>query len=153
MLAFCKKAQVGGMMCSRRIDDVPEHVFAEESRINSTFGGNLTDMVRAARILEVIFEEDLLGNAARVGEHLRAGLEAVQAELGKISNARGRGLMCAIDLPSAALRDQLRRLCFEEGLILLGCGERTVRFRPALNITVVEVDEALARLRRAVARL
>jgi L-lysine 6-transaminase len=151
LLTFGKKSQVCGMMAGPRLDDEPENVFRVSSRINSTWGGNLTDMVRCQRYLEIIAEEDLVGNAARTGERLRKGLEALAAEMPDVvSNARGRGLMCAIDLPDGAARDAVIETAYGLGAIMLGCGTRSIRFRPPLDITPAEVDEGLDIVRKSV---
>src|SRR4029077_3519598 len=99
-LAFGKKTQVCGCLVGPRVDEEPQNVFQVPSRINSTWGGGLTDMVRFGRYLEVIEEDHLVENARVLGEHLLRGLVSVQEELGGImSNARGLGLMIAFDLP------------------------------------------------------
>jgi L-lysine 6-transaminase len=150
LLAFGKKTQVCGMLSSTRIDDVKENVFHKSGRLNSTFGGNLVDMVRFTKVLEIIEEENLVENARVVGEHLLKGLWKLEQEFPNlISNSRGLGLMCAIDLPSPEKRDELRKGCYNHGLVLLGCGERTIRFRPALNITNEQIDEGVGIIRRA----
>lgn len=150
LMAFGKKTQVCGFLCSRRIDDVLENVFHKPSRINSTFGGNLVDMVRFQRILEIIHEEKLVENAKTVGTHLLEKLDDLQDEFkGLVSNARGRGLLCAIDLDTAQSRDQLRTKAYDDGLILIGCGDRSIRFRPPLSITRSEIDEGLRIIREA----
>ena len=64
-----------------------------------------------------------------------------------ISNARGLGLFCAMDLDSKERRELLKTKANEKGLILIGCGERTIRFRPPLNISKGEVDEGIAIIR------
>lgn len=148
VLAFGKKAQVCGIMAGPRIDEEPENVFAVPSRINSTWGGNLTDMVRCQRVLEIVVQDRLVDNAHRVGEALLGGLVALQDELGgRIGNARGRGLMIAFDLETPALRDAARRAIVAAGLLLLPCGERSLRFRPSLSVTLEEANEAIARVR------
>jgi L-lysine 6-transaminase len=154
MMTFGKKTQVCGFMCSKRIDDVLENVFHKPSRINSTFGGNLVDMVRFQRILEIIQEESLVQNAFDVGAHLLGRLEVLQQEFpGLVTNARGRGLLCAIDLDEAQNRDQLRGKAYEEGLILIGCGDRSIRFRPPLNITKREIDDGLNIIHQALVEI
>lgn len=150
ILCFAKKMQLGGILASSRIDDVPENVFAKPGRINSTWGGGLVDMVRATRILEIIVDEHLLENARARGEELLAGLERIQARYPAIDNARGAGLMCAIDLPDAKTRDLALKRCYGEGLLLLPCGGRSIRFRPALTVTAESIAEGLARLERAI---
>jgi L-lysine 6-transaminase len=151
LLAFGKKTQVCGMMAGPRLDLEPENVFKVSSRINSTWGGSLTDMVRCKRYLEIMEEERLVENAATVGEHLRRGLEALAGERsGVLSNARGRGLLCAIDLPDGEIRGAVVDRCFELGMMILPCGTRSIRFRPPLDVTAAETDEAIAIVRRAV---
>jgi len=151
-IAFGKKVQLGGCWVGPRVDEVADNVFHIPSRINSTWGGNLVDMVRSARILETIAAEDLVENAARVGARLLAGLQAIaERHPDRVSNARGRGCFAAFDLPDKAGRDALRRACFEHGLLVLNCGERSIRFRPALVATASDIDEALALLEAAVA--
>ncbi len=148
VVAFGKKLQVCGIMAGGRVDEVPDNVFAVPSRINSTWGGNLTDMVRARRYLEVMESDSLIERAAALGIHLLDGLRAVPG----VGNARGRGLFAAVDLPSPVARDAVVRHLHEvERVLILGCGERSVRFRPALTVTVDELDLAVAALGRAVA--
>ena len=150
LVAFGKKMQVCGFLAGGRIDEEPDNVFKVSSRINSTWGGNLVDMVRCQRYLEIIEEEKLVENAAAVGAHLLAGLESLQAERPDVvSNARGRGLMCAVDLPDTETRDRLMDKAYELGLMILGCGKRSIRFRPVLDITRAEIDEALDLVRKA----
>jgi L-lysine 6-transaminase len=150
LLAFGKKMQVCGMMAGPRIDEEPENVFQVSSRLNSTWGGNLVDMVRSQRYLEIIEEERLVDHAATTGEHLLRGLQAlVAARPDVFSNARGRGLMCAIDFPDTATRDAVMDQAYELGMIILGCGHVSIRFRPPLDTTVAEIDEALAILGKA----
>jgi L-lysine 6-transaminase len=153
LLAFGKKMQVCGMMGGGRLDDEPDNVFKVSSRINSTWGGNLVDMVRSMRYLEIIEEEKLVQNAATVGAHLLAKLQAMQASMPDVlSNARGRGLMCAIDFPDTEMRNRVADKAYDLGLMILGCGHRSLRFRPPLDITAAEIDEALELLTRAMAQ-
>jgi len=153
LLAFGKKMQVCGMLASRRLDDV-DGVFKVSSRINSTWGGNLVDMVRSAAYLEVIDEEGLVENSRVIGAHLLEALEALAREFaGMVTAARGRGLMCAFDLPSDEMRQRFLRSAREKGILMLGCGERSVRFRPALNIKRAEIDTGIERIREALKTL
>jgi L-lysine 6-transaminase len=108
-------------------------------------------MVRCQRYLEIMEEEKLVENAAQVGAHLRATLERLQtARPELLSNTRGRGLMCAIDFPDGPTRDAVADRAYETGVIILPCGTRSLRFRPPLDITTAEVDEALDLLARAI---
>jgi L-lysine 6-transaminase len=124
-------------------------VFKVASRINSTWGGGLTDMVRFGRYLEIIEAEELVDSARVVGEHLLHGLLAVQDELGgKLSGTRGRGLMIAFDLETPELRKKAHQKIVENGLLLLMCGTRSIRFRPPLNLTAAEADAGLDIVRK-----
>lgn len=144
IVAFGKKTQVCGIMVNNRVDEIEDNVFKVSSRLNSTWGGNLTDMVRCQKYLEVIVEENLVENARIQGKRLLSGLEELGDKYSHIiSNVRGRGLMCAFDLKTPEKRDELRKKLYSNGLIVLGCGENTIRFRPALIISEEEVDEAL----------
>jgi L-lysine 6-transaminase len=157
VVAFGKKVQVGGIMAGRRVDEVPDNVFHVSSRINSTWGGGLTDMVRSRRNLEIIEAEGLFDHAAKAGSYLLTELQGVgDRHAGIVSNVRGRGLMCAIDLPDTGLRDRAIGMLREAQVLVLACGERTIRFRPALNISTEElkvgvraVDDVLGRLAAA----
>jgi L-lysine 6-transaminase len=147
VVAFGKKAQVCGIMAGRRVDDVRDNVFHVPSRINSTWGGNLTDMVRARRILEVIEADGLIERARVLGEHLLAGLRELEAKHPLVSDVRGRGLMCALTLPNQQVRnDVVRRLRSEHHVVMLGCGPTSLRVRPALTITAQEIERAVAAL-------
>ena len=147
-LCFGKKTQVCGIMAGPRVDEEPQNVFKVSSRINSTWGGGMTDMVRFGRFLEVIDEERLVDNARDVGAYLLDGLRSVQAELPVISNARGLGLMIAFDLPTPELRSRVHESLIENGLLLLTCGVRSIRFRPPLNLSRPEADTALDIVRK-----
>ena len=81
-----------GVMAGGRVDEVPDNVFTVSSRINSTWGGNLTDMVRARRILEVIEADKLIDRAAFVGAHLLQSLQALADKHEAVTEVRGRGL-------------------------------------------------------------
>lgn len=154
LMAFGKKTHVCGFMSSTRIDDVLENVFRKPSRLNSTFGGNLVDMVRFTRIMEIIEEERLVENARIQGEYMMKQLHAMAEEFPDlVANVRGLGLMCAIDLDSAQNRDQLRQKAYEEGLIIIGCGDRSIRFRPPLTIQQAELEAGFKIMRKALQEL
>ncbi len=144
IVAFGKKTQVCGIMVNSRVDEIEDNVFNVSSRLNSTWGGNLVDMFRCKKYLEVIEEENLVKNAEVQGKRLKKGLEDLQQKHPDImSNARGLGLMCAFDLPTPEKRDELKNKLYKNGLIVIGCGANTIRFRPPLIISEEEVDEAL----------
>lgn len=153
LIAFGKKTQVCGILCSTRIDEVDHNVFQLPSRINSTWGGNLVDMVRFDRILEIIEEDHLVENAKEVGQYLQARLKTLAEGSEIIMNARGRGLMCALDVATPALRDAIRAQCRENGMLILGCGPASIRFRPNLAVSKADIDEAVDILTHAVAQV
>lgn len=154
IVSFGKKLQVCGIMAGGRVDDVPDNVFHVASRINSTWGGNLTDMVRARRILEVIQADDLLANAVARGEELIAHLRELAERHPMLENPRGLGLMCAVSTPNKEIRNRvLAELQNVERVIMLGCGERSVRVRPPLTVTTEAIDAAMTALDRVLTKL
>ncbi|HMR76760.1 MAG TPA: L-lysine 6-transaminase [Polyangiaceae bacterium] len=154
IICFGKKMQVGGIFVSKRVEEVEQNVFVVPSRINSTWGASLSDMVRCTHILEIIVNERLIDNARTRGQELVAGLEGIQAKFPKIvSNARGRGLMCALDMPDAQSRNQVVQQCFDDGMIVLSCGQHSVRFRPTLTVTEDAIAEGVSRLEAAIGKV
>ncbi|TDD07783.1 L-lysine 6-transaminase [Nonomuraea diastatica] len=151
VVAFAKKVQVGGIMAGRRVDVVPDNVFRLSGRINSTWGGGLVDMVRSRGILEIVERDGLIQRAATLGTVLLERLTKLEAEHPEtMANVRGRGLMCAFDLPDRAARDALvARLREDQGVVVLPCGPRSVRLRPALNILESDIDHGMAALAAA----
>ena len=148
VVAFGKKTQVCGVMAGGRVDEVADNVFHVSSRINSTWGGNLTDMVRARRILEVIEADELIANAAAAGRRLLDRLCELADEFpGRVLDPRGRGLMCAFSMPTAAARDELIQRLWDRQVIMLASGADSVRFRPALTVTAGEIDAAVDAVR------
>jgi L-lysine 6-transaminase len=144
IIAFGKKSQQCGIMVSDRINDIEDNCFNVSGRINSTWGGNLVDMVRSTQIMNVMVEEKLVENSERRGKYLLNRLYEIQnlfPEL--ISNAHGLGLLCSFDMPSAEIRNEFRKIAEKEKLLILGCGVKTIRFRPMLNITDDELEEGL----------
>lgn len=154
MFAFGKKTQVCGFASNDRIFDIEENVFTISSRINSTWGGNLTDMVRSQRYFEIIRDEKLVENAAKVGEFFVGELVGFAEKLPElVTNVRGRGLMAAFDLPTGEARDEAIRTMGEHELFVLSSGHRSIRFRPALNLTMEEAHEAVVRMEKALRKV
>lgn len=153
VVAFGKKTQVCGIMAGGRVDEVQDNVFRVSSRINSTWGGNLADMVRARRIFEVIERDRLIDRARFTGAHLLERLSALSRRFDDVTEPRGRGLICAITLRSPQLRDSVvRELREVEHVIILPTGVRGIRFRPPLTVTTGELDAALAAIERVLLR-
>jgi len=144
ILCFGKKAQICGIMVTDRIDIVSQNVFQVPSRINSTWGGNLTDMYRSRRLLEIVEEENLVENARVVGEYLLHRLHELQAKFpNHMTNARGRGLLCAFDVPSAEHCKLMKDIGHDKSVMLLSCGAKTIRLRPVLNVKKGDIDELM----------
>ncbi len=149
ILCFGKKMQICGILATARIDDLETNVFKVSSRINSTWGGNLVDMVRATRYLEIIEEEKLLENVKSIGIELMnqlTELEEVYSDY--ISQVRGRGMFAAFNFDTVERRNQFIKQCFDYGLIILPCGVNSVRFRPPLNLTKEELCEGMEIVRK-----
>ena len=148
LLAFGKKAQVCGVMAGPRLDEVKDNAFRLSSRLNSTWGGNFTDMVRSTHYLRIIEEEHLVENAAKVGAYFLDQLRDLQREEPLISAARGCGLFLAFDLPDPKTREEFWKGFFDLGVLTLRSGETSIRFRPPLDITAEVIDEAMDAMRR-----
>ncbi len=148
IIVFGKKMQVCGLIANRRVDEVERNVFVEHSRINSTWGGNLVDMVRSTRYLEVITEEKLVENARQQGQYLLDGLQTLQQAGGRFDNVRGKGLLIAFDLADTATRDRIIQRAFDNEMLLLPCGTHSIRLRPHLDLTREVASEALNRLEK-----
>ena len=153
IIAFGKKTQCCGIFCGTRIDEVEDNVFNISSRLNSTWGGNLADMVRFTLYLEIIENEGLVEKAAEFGAYLLKHLENLQNDYYPlVSNARGRGLFCAFDLPDGDVRDSVVNNIMDEGAVILGSGVKTIRFRPHLNISQNEIDLGISMIKNSLDR-
>jgi len=151
IVCFGKKTQVCGIYANRRIDEVKDNVFARSSRINSTWGGNLTDMVRCRRFIEIIEQEDLAENITRMGERAITGLREIARDTGAIANIRGRGSLVAFTLESAEARAVMLKRLMEKRVLALPCGAASIRFRLPLVIRESEVDELVNRTAACIA--
>ncbi|HWN64510.1 MAG TPA: L-lysine 6-transaminase [Candidatus Binatus sp.] len=148
LLAFGKKAQVCGVMAGPRLDEVKDNAFRLPSRLNSTWGGNFTDMVRSTHYLRIVEKEHLVENAAKVGAYFLDQLRDLQNEFDFIRAVRGRGLFLAFDLPDAKTREEMWKGLFDLGVLTLRSGEESIRFRPPLDITSQVIDEAIDLMRQ-----
>lgn len=147
--SFGKKAQVCGLVAGPRIDEVKGNVFETSSRINSTFGGNLMDMVRSTRIMEIIEEDKLADNAAQQGQFWLEGMQQIAKKHSFIINPRSRGLIMAFDLPSTEARTDFLHALENSGVLALKAGQTTIRMRPPLSVSREEVAEALTKIEDA----
>ncbi|VTT98271.1 4-aminobutyrate aminotransferase : Acetylornithine aminotransferase OS=uncultured planctomycete GN=argD PE=3 SV=1: Aminotran_3 [Gemmataceae bacterium] len=108
----------------------------------STFGGNPV-ACRASLATIDLLEREYMANATARGEQLRAGLRELAARHPELTHVRGMGLMTAADLPTAAHKESVIQAAFHRGLLLLGCGERALRFCPPLCVTAAQVETCL----------
>ena len=144
IISFGKKTQVCGILANKeKLDQIPNNVFKESSRINSTFGGNYIDMLRFKLILEVIEQENLVENAANKGKFILSKINEIAKETKKISSVRGLGLFIAFDFDTEENRSKFIQTCFENKMIILACGDKSVRLRPHLNVSDEDVEKAL----------
>lgn len=144
IVAFGKKMQVCGILVGNKVDEVAGNVFNVPSRINSTWGGNLVDMVRSTQILNIVEEDNLCENAAQVGDYLKNQLYELANKYDNMSNVRGRGLLVSFDFPDKEMRNKFVEKGMAENVMFLGCGSHTIRFRPALCIEKRHIDEGIA---------
>lgn len=154
IISFGKKMQVCGILSTDRIDEIEDNVFKVSSRINSTWGGNIVDMVRSQRILEIIQEDNLVQNAEIMGKYLLNKIYELQNKYPeKIDNGRGVGLFAAFDCETSELRNKIISTAMENNLIILGSGEKSLRFRPNLAIKQEEIDECFVILDKVLSKL
>ena len=144
IISFGKKTQVCGLLAGPRVEEVENNVFSESSRINSTFGGNLADMVRFHIILEIMEKENLPENAKNMGDFLLGELGNLAEEFpAYVTNPRGLGLFAAFDLPSQTERDKVIGGLMKNKLLMLPSGDNAIRFRPHLNVTKEDLTTSL----------
>ena len=144
IISFGKKTQVCGLLAGKRVEEVDKNVFSESSRINSTFGGNLADMVRFHIILEIIEKENLIENAKNIGAVLKKELQFLSEEFpAYVTNPRGLGLFSAFDLPSQTERDKVIDGLLKNKLLMLPSGDDAIRFRPHLNVTSEDLKTSI----------
>lgn len=148
ILVFGKKMQVCGILVGRKVDEIEGNVFNVPSRLNSTWGGNLTDMVRASKILQIITEDDLVENAATTGQYLQKQLRIIAEKYPQVSNVRGYGMLTAFDFPDKVTRDKFIAKAFENNVMFIGCGTASIRFRPALIMKPEDVDAGVEVMKR-----
>ncbi|MCC6408811.1 MAG: L-lysine 6-transaminase [Planctomycetes bacterium] len=146
VVAFGKKAQICGVYANARVDEVADNVFHRPSRINSTWGGSLADMVRARKLIDIILDEKLHEQVAARGERLIRGLRELGLERGGFSNVRGMGSLVAFTLESPAARDAMFASMRDQRLLALKAGPQAIRFRLPFVITDAEVDSIVARV-------
>lgn len=122
----------------------------------STFGGNPVSIAAALATMNVL-EREGIANAARVGEAMLQRLRGWKQSHASVGDVRGRGLMIGIEIvkdkatrePAVELRNRIETLAFERGLMVLGCGETSLRLSPPLIVSKEEATVALDILEEA----
>ncbi len=148
-MAFGKKAQVCGVMAGPRLDEVKDNAFRLSSRLNSTWGGNFTDMVRSTHFLRIIEEEHLVENAGKVGAYFPGSTtRSATAKSRGFLQPRGRGLFLAFDLPDAKTREEFWKGFFDLGVLTLRSGENSIRFVLHSTSQAEVIDEAMDAMRK-----
>jgi len=143
LLVFGKKAQVCGVMAGPRLDEVKDNVFRLPSRINSTWGGNFCDYVRSTHFLRITEKESLVDNAREQGAYFSGGTAKICRETFRAHRGAGTGLAFGLRPPNRELRDRFWNGAFELGLLVLRCGDHSIRLRPVLDLQGSVIDEAL----------
>ncbi len=126
----------------------------------STFGGNPVSIAAALATMDIL-EREAIGNAATIGEAMLSRLRTWPSKLSIVGDVRGRGLMIGIEIVrdqksrqvAGALRDRIVELAFEHGLLILGCGETSIRLAPPLIVNSQEATVALDILEDCIAQV
>lgn len=134
---------IGAMACTKKADILVPGDHA------STFGGNPLVTAAAKVVLKELTQNNLLAHVKEVGTYLKEELTKLQEEFDVIKEIRGIGLMLGMELTIPAL--EVEKKCMEKGMLVVGAGEKVVRFVPPLIIDKVHVDEAINILKAVLA--
>lgn len=129
---------IGAMLCNEKAN-----VF-EKGDHAATFGGNPLSTTAAKVVLEILLKGDMLSQIKDTGDYLHAQLELLKSKYPLIKEVRGKGLMQAIELRNSAR--PIMEQCMDKGLILVGAGEKVIRFLPPLIVTPSQIDQGVERL-------
>ncbi|MDP6693161.1 MAG: aminotransferase class III-fold pyridoxal phosphate-dependent enzyme, partial [Phycisphaerales bacterium] len=139
-----------GIYVSNRVDEIPDNVFNLSSRINSTWGGNLVDMVRCTQFIKIIERDNIAQLVTQVGDLVIAGLREIEKETSSFTSVRGKGSLIAFTMSDADQRSNMLQSLIKEQVLALPCGKRSVRFRLPLIMTLQDANELLNRTLNAV---
>jgi 4-aminobutyrate aminotransferase len=142
---------IGAMVAKRRIMEQ-----WKRGAHGNTYGGNPLCCAAALATLDLV-ENEYRANAASVGEYFLSQLRTLESRYDRIGNVRGKGLMIGFELvedrktktPASKLCDAVVTRAFHNGLLLLSCGQSTIRFMPPLMISRADVDEAMSLLTKS----
>lgn len=117
---------------------------AERGAISSTWGGGLYEAAVGYKTIDIIQRNNLSENVLLMSDYFMNALSKMQGYFPFIIDIRGKGLMIGLEFDTPALRDKVVQRCFEKGLLIIGCGEKTIRFLPPLDVCCREIDMALS---------
>ncbi len=137
IMSSAKALQVGATIANKSF--IPE-----QGTVSSTWGGgNSLDLAIGTQTIKTIKKRKLLNNINKQGAYIKKRLQELENK-NLISKARGLGLMIGFDLPNVKIRNNFIIECLKNGLVLLGCGEKSVRVIPPYIINKQEIDEAMS---------
>ena len=136
-----KSLQVGATIVGKKYDMKK----SERGAIGTTWGGGqLIDLAVGAKVIEIIEKQSLLKNAERMGDYIQKRFREIQLKYPqKIIDVRGKGLMIGVEIDNAKRRKKIIDAAFKEKLLLLGCGEKTIRIAPPLIIDRETTDKGI----------
>ena len=140
----CAKGIANGFPAAALL--ISPEIPARKGMLGTTFGGNHLACAAAIAVLEVIEKENLVNNAAEVGEYLIDELKKIPA----VKDVRGRGLMIGLEVEGFTGSELRKKLLFEHHIFTGGAGQYTVRLLPALSLSKAEADYFLAEFKKAI---
>lgn len=135
IVVFGKKVQLAGIM----VKDKFAKIFSKPIRLEVTWDSNIIDMLRGEFIVRAYKEYNILENVNTMSIRLRKGLE----ETKNLKNIRNSGLLFAFDFENETLRNKFTKQLYENKMLCNKSGNSTVRFRPNLSVSSIEIDKAL----------
>lgn len=140
----CAKGIANGFPCGAVL--ISPAIEAKKGMLGTTFGGNHLACAAAIAVLDVMEKENLVKNAAEVGEYLIAELRKIPG----VKDVRGRGLMIGLEVEGFTGSDLRKRLLFDHHIFTGGAGQYTVRLLPALSLTKENADRFLTEFKKAI---
>lgn len=141
VVAFGKKSQISGVMAKEGFNDI----FRTPVRLEVTWDGDLIDMVRCNYILKAYDKYNILENVKKKGMELISELKKFDS----LKNVRGNGLIVAFDFETTEEQDHFAQKAFENGLLFNKTRDKTIRFRPNLNLSSEEIHEAVEIIKKS----
>ena len=135
IVVFGKKTQLSGIMVNKKFSNI----FKKPIRLEVTWDADLIDMVRCKFVIKALIKNNILKNVKERSDQLKEGLLKIRG----IKNLRNAGLLLAFDLENKNLRDKLVTSLFEKNMIVNPTKDNTIRLRPPLSVSTLEIDEAI----------